>query len=232
MQLASRQTFWRRGKRLDILPGIYSDGVAYCVLTHVHQNPTKGKVEASVVGNSAATWQNLQGKNFFGDSTRDANHLLNNYNTNIPQWSYKSVDIQFYAGTGIFNARKVPFPITSPITIIGERNGNSVHLTLKYKNSGEVLVSKSATTSNQMTLGRLGIFTQNNAGAGSGVNPIGGRVPSNHAILDFKYWDGDDLIADLIPCADDGGECCFYNSVDGTFVRNIAGSGAFHPYKQ
>ena len=213
------------------LAGIYSDGTAYCVLPHVHTNATTGKVEFSVVSVGSVIWSNLQSKNFCGCSTNDSKHLLNNYNTGIG-YPYTTVDMQLYCGVGIMG-NAMAYPIVNPLTFIGERNGSNMFLTIKDKDTGTVLINKSDTTSVQMTLGRLGIFTQNDAGAGSGIRPIVGRVPENHAILSFKYWDGSDLIADLQPCQEIAtGEICFFNLVDSSFVKNVAGSGSLSAYSQ
>lgn len=60
------------------------------------------------------------------------------------------------------------------------------------------------------------------------VQPQASKSPTNIVIHRLNVWYGDRWVADLYPCRDTEGEVCFYNAVDRTFLRNIAGgSSAF-----
>ena len=198
--------------------GVYSDGVAYAVLPHVHETQGRAKVICTFQPVPGFTFNDIEKKNLWGCTTSDSYAILTQYNGGGgSQWSW-----QLYSYTGMVMVEHSLTTASVPHTAVCIRDGNSLSLDLDGQ-------TRSTTTGNgTITLGRMGIFTQNNYGSGDGVSPMPNRVPQKIAICAYKYWDGDTLCADLVPCIDKKtDEVCFYNLVDGQFVKNLAGSGGF-----
>ena len=196
--------------------GVATDGVAYTALSHVHQNTRSARVEMSFYLMPGFVYRNdLVRRNLFGCTTRDTDGILTNYNDNPSSWS-----CQMYSAGGsvIFN-NWVPWSDKIEHVMVADRSGTSLSFQADSR-PGSAYVNR------DMTLGRMGIFTQNNYGAGNGVSPMPNRVPRNVAIVSFKYWDGGVLCADLTPAIHDG-EACFYDSVNDEYLKNMAGSGSF-----
>lgn len=210
------------GKPYTPVAGIWSDGLAYSAIPHIHENPYHGRVVAEI-SLLAALDRRMLRRNLFGASTRDTYHLLNNYWDGSPSsWS-----MQAYCGDNVVLCRFTDTPQAGERFRIEIWRDTGSH-GLAVERNGVPLFRQEVEPRWAMTLGRLGVFTQNNAGAGGGVSPISGRVPTGILLTSLEYWDGDSYHADLAPAVERAtGEACLYDLENGVFVKNL-GQGEFH----
>lgn len=201
------------------LGGVYSDGIAYTAIPHVHSSVYKGRVSFAF---SCLPGFVVFAKNLFGGSTADRNWVMNCYNEADNKTTGLGNRIELYAGSAYVRFDRVYY--SSAVGVRREVSFKLENYTITGNLDGVV---KTKTTYSPMTRGRICLFTQNNV-AGEAVSPVANRVPINVAIHYFRYWDGDVLAADLIPVRLFAtGEVGFFDRVSRSYVMNLAGHGAF-----
>jgi len=184
--------------------GLYSDGTAWTVIPHYHSTPTKCKVEARML---CKEYQNSC--NPFQGAVNDIGWMCGIwylYDQVYPFAGSYFIDISTRQILGVFVEYVSTFS-----------NGTL------YGHYGDIAFG--VYVGGSIARAYMGIFVQTNGSARYSAN-----VCTNTVIGEFRYYDGDELIADLIPCIEnDTGEAAFYNSVDCSFLRPSNG-GRFLVY--
>lgn len=205
--IAGHHSMIAGGAKYKPIFGVKSDGVAYCALPGFI-NSSYGAFEAdfTITSSYSGDWHawgahgKTDNKTFF---------LLNFQRSTSSNGAYAFGSVSS-AGRGLkfyANSRYTLYVGRSSSSAWGYLNGSSVFdraFGNPVYNPGKFLVFRASATN-------------------STTNPQARSSPTFLVIHRLKVWYNEDLAADLIPCRDISHEVCFYNSVDGQFIKNVAG---------
>lgn len=196
------------GKRLPYTPvyGVRSDGVAYCALPN-NINSDSGRVEINfdLTTTTFSNQEHLLG----GHGASLGSHFLWHLN--------RSYDSAIYCFGGLGNVRR-GFRLHDNVASIWG-NGTSGGGTINDSNIWRSVSAPQTNTS------RFLIFRAN--ADSTSISPAASSSVAIVIIKSMRVWFGETQVAELIPCREKTtNEVCFFNAVDGQFVKNIAGGSS------
>ena len=195
-------------KALPYIPinGVRSDGKAYCALPG-RIDASSGAFEAdfTITSTYSGDWHAFGAH---GSSNNRAFFLLNLQRTGTAEATYvfgsftsPSSGLRFMPGN-----RYLLSSGRNQSGYWATLNGSSVFdriLGDPVFNSGQFLIFRASATNSQ-------------------TNPQASSSPTFFVLHGLKVWYADTLVADLIPCREIAtAEVCFYNQIDGTFIKNV-----------
>lgn len=186
--------------------GVRSDGYSYCALDGFI-NSSYGAYEAdfSITGTYSGDWHAWGSHGTQGSGGFFTLNLQRQSTNGIFAFGVYRGDPYLPVGRYHISVGRSPSDVWG--TLNGSTEGFNVFDNPAY-NAGRFLVFRASATN-------------------STTRPQANSSPTVLVIHRLKVWYGDEQVADLIPCREKStGEVCFYNLIDETFVKNIAGAGS------
>lgn len=185
--------------------GICSDGYSYCALPR-SVNSSYGAYEIDMTVDSTS-YSNLHLLGGHGDDV--GNHFLFHYEGNGAHYCFG-----FYV-----DSLKLEPKHRHKYKVERDLSGGRLEIDGVENDGGRIIAPNAYNDS------RFLIFRANTNS--TSLQPKASESPTGITIHNLKVWYGDEQVANLIPCREKStGEVCFYNLIDKTFVRNIAGAGS------